>query len=131
MKRILVIEDDPDHRTLLEIVLENAGYEIIEAPDGETGLRLFRQEPCDLVITDIFMPGIMGEEVILKLKQISPQVKIIAISGGGIWSGRRYIEPYAPLLIAKNFGADCTMNKPIKIEPLLKKVDELLHENDQ
>ncbi len=77
MKRILVIEDDPDHRTLLEIVLENAGYEIIEAPDGETGLRLFRQEPCDLVITDIFMPGIMGEEVILKLKQISPQVKII------------------------------------------------------
>ena len=62
MKRILVIEDDTQYRVMLKDALKEAGYEVIEAPDGEVDLQLFRQQPCDLVITDIFMPKEDGIE---------------------------------------------------------------------
>lgn len=129
MKRILVIEDDGDHREFLKTILESEGYEVVEAVDGEDGIRMFRQEPCDLIVTDIFMPRTTGEEAILELKQLNPGVKIIAVSGGGAWTGRKHIEPYAPLLVAKNFGADRTLTKPLKTNSFLKTVKEML-END-
>ena len=88
MKRILIIEDDPSQRKLFKLILEKANYEVIEAPDGRIGCSLFRQQPCDLVITDMFMPDKEGMETIFELKTEFPNVKIMAISGGSAsWGG--------------------------------------------
>lgn len=127
MRRILVIEDNADQRELLTTMLIKAGYEVLEAPDGRVGLKLFYQQPCELVITDIFMPEQEGIETILKLKKEFLAVRIIAISGGGTrgkqlgWCGAD-----AALEAAKNLGADRVLHKPIKIDRLLAIVEELL-----
>lgn len=91
MKRILMIEDDDDQRELFKMVLEQAGYDVTEAPDGKVGLQRFYQQPYELVITDIFMPEKEGLETILELKKEFPTVKTIAISGGefrGSYAGK-------------------------------------------
>jgi DNA-binding response OmpR family regulator len=130
MKRILVIEDDTDQRELFATMLAEAGYEVLEAPNGEIGLRLFYKQPCELVITDIFMPEKEGLETILELKREFLTVKIIAISGGGL-RGRHAGSSGADFALesAKVFGADRTLHKPIKIEQLLAAVDELLSDD--
>lgn len=126
MKRILVIEDDVQHRRMLKNLLEEAGYEVVEASDGEVGLRLYHQQPCHLVITDIFMPEKEGLETIRELKNQFPTVRIIAISGGGM-RGNYAGSPGADTALeaAKAFGADRTLLKPINIQPFLAMVDDL------
>ncbi len=127
-KCILVIEDDTPQRQLFKTALKNAGYEVLDAPDGETGLQLYRQHPCDLIITDIFMPKEDGIETIFELKTESPDVKIIAISGGGSWAQfGRHLGADEPLDIARKFGADRVLKKPIKLKHLLAMVDSLLN----
>ena len=65
-------------------MLEKAGYDdIAEAGDGHIGMKLFRRQPFDLVITDILMPNQEGIETIMELTGAYPRTKIIAMSGGG------------------------------------------------
>lgn len=117
-RSILIIDDDEQTRLLLRRVLEEAGHLVSEAPNGQEGLRLFRQTPIALVITDLFMPDMDGLEVTRVLHRESPTVKIIAITGG---SGKRDF-----LDIAKRLGAHRTMNKPISIADLLQAVEQEL-----
>lgn len=127
-KRFLVIDDDADQQKLFKTVLTEEGYEVLEAPDGQTGLQLYRQHLCNLVITDIFMPIEDGIETIFDLKTQDSAVKIIAITGGGSWS--RYGGPVGAedsLDIARHFGADRTLEKPIKLQQLVTVVEELLN----
>jgi CheY-like chemotaxis protein len=127
MKRILVIEDDLAQRQLFKTVLKNAGYEVVEASDGQSGLCLYQEHPCDLIITDIFMPNEDGINTIFELKTRYTHVKIIAISGGGSWTDYGDISGAAEALeTATRFGADRTLKKPIEIRQLLATVDELL-----
>ena len=72
MARILVIDDDSDVRNLLKTLLEASAHEVIEASDGENGLRLFVDNPADLVITDILMPTREGIQTIIDLKKDYP-----------------------------------------------------------
>lgn len=120
MRRILVIDDDPAIREMLRDNLESAGYEILEAGDGETGERMFGETPVDLVITDIIMPGREGVSMLKSLRTKSPEVRIIAISGGG------HISPETYLGIARKFGADLTFEKPFKIKTLLAAVERMI-----
>src|SRR5687767_1549944 len=83
MARILVIDDDRDVRTLVLYELEAAGHEVRAASDGAQGMALQRALAADVVVTDIFMPEKEGIETICDLNAEFPQVKIIAISGGG------------------------------------------------
>lgn len=127
MKRILVIDDDASQREVFRMALEKAGYEVLEAPNGQIGLQLFHQQPCHLVITDIFMPEKEGLETILELKREFLYVRIIAISGGMTHSqddGSLMAE--TALEAAKRFGADRTLQKPIPLQRLLDTVDEVL-----
>ena len=87
---------------------------------GDGGISTFKDKLPDLVITDIFMPMKGGLETIKELKRYCPDVKIIAISGGG------KIEPSNYLESAKQLGAMCTLTKPIEKEELLKAVQECL-----
>jgi len=118
--RILIIDDDLQIRQMLRYMLEDAGYEVREAPDGKIGISLFRKEAADVVITDIIMPEKEGIETILELKQEFPDIRIIAMSGGGRLGPRQYLES------AKNLGAQKTLTKPFSKEAVLKAVQDLL-----
>ncbi len=118
--RILIIEDEDQIRMMLRQVLEEAGYEVADAPDGVEGIRLFLEKPADLIIMDMIMPKKEGMETILDLKSEHPSVKIIAISGGGQIGPRPYLE------VAQALGAARAFMKPFRIEALLLAVRELL-----
>jgi len=120
MKDILVMDDDFQFRQVLKLRLEEAGYKVHDAGDGINGMRLLSAEPIGLVITDIIMPGKEGIEPIREIRHDYPDVKIIAISGGGRINGECYLRT------AKRLGADRTFTKPFKREELLAAIQELL-----
>jgi two-component system response regulator (stage 0 sporulation protein F) len=119
-RSILIIDDNEQIRTFLRKVLEQAGYMVTEAANGQEGLRQFRQTPTALVITDLLMPDSDGLEVTMALHRESPTVKIIVLTGG---SGQRdFLE------VAKLLGAHRTMKKPVTITELLQAVQQELQE---
>lgn len=120
MSKILVIEDDDAVRLSLQMMLEDGGYDVEIAENGEIGIELFRKAPADLVITDLFMPKKEGIETISELKKDFPSIKIIAISGGG-----QHI-PGGFLVFAKKLGAIHTFQKPIMNDELMQVVGSLL-----
>jgi len=122
MARILVMDDDELLRGALRVVLEGVGYEVLEAADGEAGLRLQRERAAELVLVDIFMPERDGLEVIKALRVESPQAKIIAMSGGGK-TGQIEV-----LRAAAAFGASRTLLKPFQPQQLLTAIREVLGE---
>jgi two-component system, NtrC family, sensor kinase len=75
--KVLVIDDDPGIRRVMAMVLENSGYRVLTAADGETGLKLCQDESPHIVITDIGMPGIDGLEVLRRIKEIDPDKEVI------------------------------------------------------
>jgi two-component system response regulator (stage 0 sporulation protein F) len=122
-RSILIIDDNEQIRTFLRKVLEQAGYMVTEAPNGQEGLRQFRQTPTALVITDLLMPDSDGLEVTIALHRESPTVKIIVLTGG---SGQRdFLE------VAKLLGAHRTMRKPVTITELLQAVQQELQEGSR
>jgi DNA-binding response OmpR family regulator len=127
MKRILIIDDNTWERELFKDILEQAGYEVFEAPDGNVGMRLHRQNPCDLVVTDIYMPEKDGLEILQELKQKFPSLPIIVVSAGGERALRLGgFEVEFVLTAAKQFGADRALQKPVGRQKLLAVVEELL-----
>ncbi len=120
MPRILIIDDDIQILNMLRQTLERKGYEVAVAPDGKEGLRIYRENPSDLIVTDLLMPEKEGIETIAELRRDFPDVKIIAISGGG------RLDPEQYLRMAKSFGAQYTFAKPVEREELLKAIQELL-----
>jgi len=119
MPRVLVIEDDAQVRRMLRQTLEEAGCEVAEAPDGDVGLQLFRQQPADVVITDILMPEKEGIETIISLQREFPHVEIIAISGGGRLRKKDCLNWAAQLGTARTFA------KPLELNQLVEAVHEL------
>jgi DNA-binding response OmpR family regulator len=120
MARILVVDDEVEVTMMLRDILERAGYEVIDAPDGEVALKVHQENPADLMIIDIIMPKKEGIETIMEVRRNFPEVKIIAISGGGRF------EPGEYLMAAKEAGAMRTFSKPIGRDELLDAVRELL-----
>ncbi|PYO40451.1 MAG: response regulator [Gemmatimonadetes bacterium] len=120
MTRILVIDDDALLRSALRVVLEAAGYDVLEAADGEAGLRLHREHGADLVLVDIFMPERDGLEVIRALRAEAPQSKILAMSGGGR-TGQIEI-----LKAATALGAARALRKPFEPRDLLAAIRDVL-----
>jgi CheY-like chemotaxis protein len=120
MARILVIDDEALIRDLILKILESEGYETITATDGQDGIRIFRENPTDLVITDLIMPEKEGIETIMELRRDFKDVKVIAMSGGGKIDAETYLH------IAKTIGAIGTIAKPFDRKEVLKTVQELL-----
>ena len=120
MTRILVIDDDALLRSALRVVLEAAGYDVLEAADGEAGLWLHREHGADLVLVDIFMPDRDGLEVIRALRAEAPQSKILAMSGGGR-TGQIEI-----LKAATALGAARALRKPFEPRDLLAAIRDVL-----
>lgn len=120
MARILLIDDNPDVLNVVHRVLTAEGHVVEDAPKSSAGLALHRANPFDLVITDIVMPEKEGISTIIELRGECPDLKIIAMSGGGDF------EPYGYLDIAIRVGADRTLPKPFSREELLEAVNDML-----
>lgn len=120
MVRILVIEDEMETQNMLGQMLKHEGYEVISAYDGNKGIKLNREKPAHLAITDIFMPEKDGLETIIELRKEFPEIKIIAMSEVGI------LDPKLFLKIAGQFGANHTFLKPLEQNELLKTIKELV-----
>ncbi|MBF0127604.1 MAG: response regulator [Magnetococcales bacterium] len=121
MARILVIDDDMSIRVLLREILEEEGFEVEDAADGRLGLRQFRKNPPDLVMTDILMPEKDGVELIMELKELSAKTRIVAMSGGG-----RGLDAAFNLRMAQDFGANRLLVKPFTRNQALEMVHEAL-----
>ncbi len=120
MAKILIIDDDDLMRASLRAMLETAGHEVLEAPNGRIGVRLAREAAVDVVLSDIVMPGKDGVTTIGEIHEQCPDVKIIAMSSAEPG------DPQADLEIAWVYGAHKSFQKPIKRDVLLAAVDELL-----
>jgi CheY-like chemotaxis protein len=123
MERVLVIDDEPQIRSMLRLMLERAGYEVEEAPDGMEGIRIYRENPVDLIVSDLIMPNKDGIGMMIELKKEFPDIKIIAMSGGGLNKPEGYLEG------AKKLGANWTLTKPIDREELLHAVKYTLKDD--
>ena len=120
MPRILVIDDDEQFRTMLQITLEKAGYEVHATGDALKGIRSIEEMPVDLVVTDIIMPGKDGIETITELRRQYPHVRIIAMSAGGRMGPAGYLD------VAKILGAAHTFTKPLAMPDFLAAVRNLI-----
>ena len=121
MARILVIDDNDGFREPFCELLEKAGYEVVGAANGKVGIELYKREPADLVITDVIMPEKEGIETISELRQDFPDVKIIAISGGGVISANVYLKTVQSFHKIKH-----VFSKPFSMDEMLQAIKEIL-----
>jgi DNA-binding NtrC family response regulator len=124
MARILVVDDDQAICTVAKTVLELNGHEAVVAADGRAGLRKIETENYDLLIVDIFMPGMDGLETIKLVNERRPGMPIIVISGLSF----RSISGAQPdfLSMATKLGATRSLQKPFRSQELLSAVEECL-----
>jgi two-component system, OmpR family, response regulator CpxR len=108
MAVLLVIDDDAAMRRMMVRTLATGNHRVIEAENGQEGLRLLEEHKPDLVITDILMPQKEGIETIREVQERSPSTKIIAISGGGMSHNLMFLD------VARAFGADAILAKPFR-----------------
>jgi DNA-binding NtrC family response regulator len=120
-KRILIVDDDPGIRRVLQLLLTKSGYQVTQAGDGFEAIRLWREHGGDLVITDLHMPEKNGIEMIVELLTHSPGMRIIAMSGGG-QTKRLDLLGNATML-----GAVFTIEKPFTLPEMLSLVSRALN----
>lgn len=121
MARLLVIDDDDPTREAWKALLEQAGHEVQVAENGKEGLRFFKEQGADLIITDIVMPEMDGLEIIMKLWRDHPSAKVIAVSGG-----TDRLDASMCLTNARVLGALRTLEKPVRGTELISAVDDIL-----
>ncbi len=113
--RILVIDDDGMVRELLSDILQAAGHTVVKAAGGREGIRLFRQDAFDLVLTDLGMPDCSGWEVATAVKGIAPRTPVALVTGWGLTLDRRKM---------KESGVDLVLNKPFQYPEVMALVAE-------
>lgn len=118
--RVMVIDDDPLVRETIRNILAMKKIEVVEACDGEEGLEIFARTPVPVVITDLLMPGKEGIETISELRRISPETKIVAISGGGATNNLTFLE------LARKMGATKTLSKPFRPKELIDIIEAVI-----
>ncbi len=101
--KVLVVDDDEHFRVLARAILEPAGFEVIESADMQQCMVQLRHHAVDVVILDMVMPGRDGIEAVRELKQLFPEIPIVAISGAeqsGLY-----------LSVSAHLGADASLEK--------------------
>ena len=124
MPGVLIVEDDKELREMLKMSLLRRNFTVLEAENGKEAITHFKPSLTDLVVTDLIMPEEDGLKVVIKLRELKPSIKIIAISGGG------KVGPGSYLNLAKALGADAIYSKPFSINDLTTKIEQLL-DNEQ
>ncbi len=120
MAKIIVPDDDIEVRDMICQILQREGHETVAVSNGLEAEQAWKQEPAEILITDIIMPDKEGLETVWEMRRDYPECKIIAISGGGRVDPRDYLKSALAL------GADRALAKPFERRDLLDLVDELL-----
>jgi len=120
--RVMVVDDEESVRDTLCENLVECGFDVFPACDGQEAVRLIdtRAVAPHVVITDIIMPRQEGLETIIDLRRRYPDIRLLAISGGGRTKSADFLQ------LAARMGADAVMPKPIDIDELEKTVRELV-----
>jgi DNA-binding response OmpR family regulator len=114
---VLLVDDDPSHNQAMAKILEQAGYCVCAAGNGEEALVLFSGRPFDLVITDLQMPRQSGLELLRSIRAQDPQVAVVVLTAFGEWT--TYVQ-------AMDSGAVDYMNKPVRREDILLTIRKAL-----
>lgn len=126
MKNILIVDDEPSIRESLQGILQDEGFRTLFAQDGEEGLALAKEETPDLILLDIWMPGMDGIETLRRIREAYPEQLVVMMSGHGT------IETAVK---ATKLGAFDFIEKPLSLEKVLlciqnaMKVGQLVEEN--
>jgi len=120
----LIVDDDPAIQATVRIVLERAGHAVVVADDGSTGLAIFEAGSFDLLILDIFMPGMDGLETMKLIHQRQPLIPILVISGRPIATDSSTAPDF--LKMATKLGAISSLQKPFGPAELLAAVSGCL-----
>jgi CheY-like chemotaxis protein len=113
--RVLVVDDNADMRLTLQMLLESEGYRVQTAANGRDALKVQRERPSQILITDLYMPEADGLETVQRFRAEYPEMPVIVISGGG---SELAIET-DHLAVARELGVR-TLRKPFSGEELLK-----------
>ena len=113
---ILIADDEPDTRLTLRLLLEREGFTVRTAADGHEALKLQKERPADVLITDIFMPDSDGMETIAGFRKDYPQTRIVVVSGAARRPKSDYLET------ARLLGADLALKKPVEIQELVREL---------
>jgi CheY-like chemotaxis protein len=124
MDRVLIVDDETGIITVLKEMLLRLDCEVMTAASGSEALEKLSVGGVDLVVTDIVMPDLDGLELIANIQSLYPDLKVIAISGGGAQEG-----PEGYLRDAKELGAVRCLRKPFMLKELAALVKEVLEED--
>ncbi|MCS7260780.1 MAG: response regulator [Anaerolineae bacterium] len=116
MPRILIAEDDPDVRSFLEDELTNAGFTVTAVDNGADAVVAAVEQPFDLYLLDMLMPGLDGIQTIRVLKKLTPDVPIIGLTG---YVGLGYMAQAAA------YGVIC-LAKPVVMADLIREINEAI-----
>ena len=119
MAGVLIVEDDNELREMIRISLTRRKFTVMEAANGKEAIVHFKPSLTDIVVTDLIMPEEDGLKVIMKLRELKPSIKVIAISGGGKAGPGSYLN------LARALGADAIYSKPFSINDLVAKIEDL------
>jgi two-component system phosphate regulon response regulator PhoB len=123
MARILVIEDEPDIRQVLDYNLRLAGHDVVSAPRGHEGLRLVREQRPDLVLLDLMLPDLPGTEVCRAIKDdtATRSIPVMMLTAKGEEIDR---------VVGFELGADDYLTKPFSVRELALRIRAILRRND-
>ncbi len=113
MPRLLIADDDADLRDFLKDELTSAGFSVFTVGNGADAIVKVAEQPFDLILLDMLMPGLDGVQVIKVLRKISPDVPIIGLTG---YVGRGYMAQALDLDVT-------TLTKPIVIDNLIEEIN--------
>jgi len=120
MAIILIVDDGPTVRLIAGELLRGDDHAIVEAEDGDEALRIVGAMAVDLVVLDMLMPNKDGLETIVELRKSQPDIRILAISSGGV------MDRSLLLRTAMAIGADESLQKPLRLETFADTVTRLL-----
>lgn len=114
--RILVIDDNPDARSLLRTILEEKGFTVFEAGNGEEALKVMEEMLVHLAVVDLDMPRMNGIEFSKRAKAGNPRFPIIMVTA--------FAQFYSPAEVLAS-GVDAFLQKPVDLSRLLKAIEQL------
>ena len=123
MRKVLVVEDEASIRELIALNLQMAGWEVLEAENGERGLRRLKEEgPCDAAVLDVMLPGIDGFSLCESIRRDDQNIGIIILSAKGLEEDK---------IRGLSIGADDYMTKPFSVSELLARIEALCRRVNQ
>ena len=117
MGKILLIDDDREVRLSIRTVLESVGHEVIDCSSAIEGIDAAKKNYFDTAIVDLILPDMDGLEAIGEMRKSVPDLKVIAISGGGEMLKKSYLP------VAEAFGAIASLEKPFEAQTLIDAVN--------